>query len=734
MDCPSCGAPNPADKKFCGDCGVPLAVRCPACGGENPPDKTFCGDCGARLEEEMPPLGRAAEAPAGELRQVTILFCDLAGYTALSEALDAEAMHGLLNRYFETVDGLVTSFGGTIDKHIGDAVMALFGAPVAHDNDPERAVRAAVAIHDAIAELGSDLSQPIGVHIGIASGQVVASGTGSDAHREYTVTGDSVNLASRLDDLASPGETFISEAVHRAVSHVADCAAVGEVAVKGIAEPVRVWRILGIGSGRAPGTGHPFVGREAELGQFAGVLEACRRTGAGLSIHVRGEPGIGKTRLVDEFEATARGAGFDCHTGLVLDFGVGKGQDAIRAAVRSLLGIAPGADKAHRATAADAAVAGGLLDGDRRVFLNDLLDLPQPTALEAMFDAMDNETRGRGRRETVAQLVRRSSAGRPVMIRIEDIHWARPLELAYLSTLASTVIECPALLIMTSRREGDPIDQAWRSAAGECPLMTIDLAPLRRAEALALATEFVDARLAEACVERAEGNPLFLEQLLRSAEESLEGVPGSIRSIVLARMDRLGEQDKRALQAASVLGQRFSLPALRYLIEDPDYGCGDLVEHFLVRPDGEDFLFSHALIREGVYGSLLKATRRELHRKAAERFADRDPVLRAEHLDRAEDPAAPRAYLEAAHAQTAVHRYERARQLVSRGLELAREKTDVYELTCFLGDVLRELGAIDGSIEAFQRALDNARDDVERCQAWIGQAAGMRVVDRYDAA
>jgi tetratricopeptide (TPR) repeat protein len=295
---------------------------------------------------------------------------------------------------------------------------------------------------------------------------------------------------------------------------------------------------------------------------------------------------------------------------------------------------------------------------------------------------------------------------------------------------------------MTSRVEGDPLDEAWRGQTRESPPVTIDLGPLRKQEALALAGGFLDAhsRFALACIERAAGNPLFLEQLLRDAEESARaeggggGVPGSIQSLVLARMDRLDPADRRALQAASVLGQRFAPEALRHLIDDSGYGCTGLVRHYLVRPEGEGFLFAHALIWEGVYGSLLNTRKRELHRRAAAWFAGRDPVLHAEHLDRAGDPAAPQAYLAAARAETAAYHTERALGLAERGLALARERADVGALLCFKGEVLHDRGAIPESIAAHERALELAGDDAERCRAWLGLAAGMRVTDRLDEA
>ncbi len=727
--CTGCGTPLPADARFCGECGAPVARV-----AEAPP---AARDLNADARPEPPPTASPELAGPGERRQVAILFADLSGFTRLSSELDAEELHALVGRVFEAIDGVVEDCGGTVDKHIGDAVMALFGAPVAYGDDPVRSVRAAFDIHAAMARLSDELSRTLEVHVAIASGEVVAGGLGRDGHEEYTVVGESVNLASRLNDRAEAGETLISDAVYRAVSSHFDCEPLGEVSVKGLDKPVRAWRVRAVQEKTPDRRRGPFIGRRSELGQFASVVDSCRETGSGQAILVRGEAGIGKSRLVEELEAIAEARGFTGHKGLILDFGVGKGQDAIPALVRSLLGSPPGGEDGVRQAAADRAVADGLLQPEQRAFLNDLLDLPQPTEMRAMYDAMDNATRNRGKQAAVAGLIRGASARAPIMLTVENIHWADALHLADLAAMASAVKDSPAVLVMASRTDGDPLDQAWRSATQGCPLLTIDLGPLRREEAVALAGEFIDAtnRFVMRCIERAEGNPLFLEQLLRSAEAGEDdSVPASIQSLVLARMDRLPPADKRALQAASVIGERFSLDTLRHLLGEPDYGCTRLVEHYLVRPDGEDYLFAHALIHDGVYSSLLKTGRRDLHGRAAEWFARRDPVLRAEHLDRAEDAAAPGAYLEAAREQASDYRFDRAWTLAERGIELARDAADAYALTCLQGELLRDLGSVPESIEAYRTALDIAGDDAQRCRAWIGLAAGMRVLDRYDEA
>ena len=239
-------------------------------------------------EDEPAAEPPALTAIAGERRQVTVLFADIAGYTSLSSRLGAEKTHAMLNRYFEAVDGIVESYGGSIDKHMGDNVMAVFGAPVAHDDDPLRAVRAALDIHERMVVLSDEAGHSLSAHIGIASGQVVASGTGSDAHREYTVTGDSVNVASRLQDKAAPGETLISDAVCRAVTEKVDCESLGDIEIKGLDALVHAWRVSTLRAGDEDRKRVAFIGRRAEQAQFAGVVEACHANGAGQAVVVRG--------------------------------------------------------------------------------------------------------------------------------------------------------------------------------------------------------------------------------------------------------------------------------------------------------------------------------------------------------------------------------------------------------------------------------------------------------------
>ncbi|HYM03125.1 MAG TPA: adenylate/guanylate cyclase domain-containing protein [Stellaceae bacterium] len=667
--------------------------------------------------------------PATERRQVTILFADLCGFTALSQALDPEELQRIVGRYTALVDAIVEGYGGHVDKHIGDAVMALFGAPVAHGDDPIRAARAAIDIHLAVDGLGREFGRDLAAHLGIASGEVVAGGLDRAGQRDYTVLGDSVNIAARLVAAAQPGQTIISDPVYRALSGAAKCEPLGEIRLKGLDKPMRAWRLGELSTDVRSNRG-PFVGRVLELDQLKGILAACRTTGSGQVVYLRGDAGIGKTRLVEEVTRLAVQHGIAAHRGLVLDFGVGRGQDPVRALIRSLLGVDAAAGEDMRRGAAAHAVAGGLVPADRAVFLDDLLDLPQTTAMRALYDAMDNNVRNRGKREVAARLVDAVGRRQPILMVVEDLHWADPATLSYLASIATAVRGVPAMLLMTSRLEGDPIGSAWRASIAGTPLTTIDLGPLRMDEALSMASAFIDTtqRVALACIERAAGNPLFLDQLLRNAEEgSDETLPGSIQSLVLARMDRLSPLDKQALQAASVLGQRFDLATLRHLLKNGDYECKLLVDQVLIQPEGEAFLFSHALVQQGVYSSMLKARRRELHREAASWFEGRDRVLWAQHLDRAEDAGASRAYCEAAEALKSGYHFDHALQLVERGLTIATSAVDRHALMCLNGELLYDLGAIPESIEVYRKALDAAPDDVARCRASIGLAEGLRV-------
>jgi class 3 adenylate cyclase/tetratricopeptide (TPR) repeat protein len=684
---------------------------------------------------------RSPERVASERRHLTILASEIVAASGPAGRLDPEEQHEIVDRFRVTCTTRIEQFGGIVAQRRDDGVIAYFGYPTAHEDDAERAVRASLAIRDAVAALMP--SPAIQARIGIASGIVVVrEGPGPGGAPERSATGSPATLGARLLSLAEPGAVLIAPETWRLVGELFAYRDLGQQSVPGFAEPIRIRQVLGPGSvasrfeAMRRGLG-PLVGRQLELEQLKTTLEFCVTAGRGRSVYVRGEAGIGKTRLLHEFLDMARQRGFACHSGWVLDFGAGAGRDAIGALARDLLDVpANGDDDAVRA-AMERAFASGLSERGDEVFLNDLLQVPQPISLRAVYDAMDNRTRNEGKRRAIERLVQHASRLRPRLLAVEDVHWADAGTLTYLATLATIVATCPAVLIMTSRFEQDPLDQRWRAQAGTSPLLSIDLAPLHPEDAATLAAPFLSAfaDLAKRCVERAGGNPLFLEQLMRNAVEGdSSSVPGSVQSLAQARLDRLGPDDKTALQAASVLGQRFDRDALAYLLDEPDLDANRLLAREMVYAVGDEFLFAHALIHEAVYASLLKSRRGELHRRAADWFARRDATLRASHLDRAGDAATARAYLEAAETQRREYRYEAARGLVTRGLELATDRADRFALSRLLGNIVYELGDMAASRAAFEAALAAAEHDVERCQAWIGSAEVKRVMDDYDGA
>lgn len=708
--------------RFCTACGVALAAGA-----------RFCAQCGAPVAGEPaapPPVSTAelaSQRPGAGRRHAIILFVDIAGYTPLSQRLDPEDVHALLARFFEIVDQLIVDHGGHVDKHIGDAVMAVFGAPVAHDNDALRAATAALAIHKAVAQLEA-AGGPVSVRIGIAGGEVVADETGSARHREYTVTGEAVNLAARLQALAAPGETLIDTAIESALGIQAEMQQREAASIKGFDRPLPVWLLKSLRPATATAT--PFVGRAAQLSQLVGALEGCRHNAYGQTIVVRGEAGMGKTRLIEEFRRRADTAEFRCVTAHVLDFGAGVGSDPIRQLAQALLSVGLDVDIEAREASIAAAIGEGTADADMASFLYDLLNLAQPASLQPIYDAMSPAARAAGRARAVAKLCRRLAHRQPLLVIVEDAHWADAAMLGALARLARRMAECPGLLVMTSRLEGDPFDRAWRAAARDAALMMVDLPPLRREEATALASALAAELdgIIENCVTRADGNPLFLVQLLKSAATASTDLPGTVQSLAQARMDRLDPGARAVLQVAAAIGQRFPIQLLRAIDAEADRHCATLVDELFLRREGDGYMFAHALIRDGIYASLLRPQRRAIHGPIATWYADRDPALRAEHLERAEDAGAPAAYLAAAEIRAAALQPEEALALVRRGTAIAATAENRRALALKEGELLHDLGQGRDALTAYRLARELAETDDERCRALLGIASAHRLL------
>lgn len=665
-------------------------------------------------------------------RQVTVMFTDISGFTSLSSNLDAEDTHALLNRFFAVTDGIVEKYGGRIDKHIGDAVMAVFGAPISHSNDSERAARAALDIHKAMASF----DPPLSCHIGIASGQVIASDTGSQTHSEYTITGDGVNLASRLTELASAGDTVVSDHIQRALGPLFVGETLGAQDIKGFATPIEVFLLSRMARDMRTRR-HRFIGRHRELSLFTSALERCKNHAKG-EIHVLlGEPGIGKTHLSEEIAELAASLGFRIHDGAVMDFGALEGQSAVQAVIASLLDLDSTADQPTRLNAIQNAVDLGWISSANDTHLRALLDVDQEAGPAEVYAALDNNARRRARRNVIGELMRARCSQSPVLIRIEDAHWAQSDVMTAFAHIGSATANLPIILLMTSRVAGDPFSQEWQSQTDGAFLTKLELTALNDDHARELIAEFdrIDPELLEACVQRAGGNPLFLEQLLRNIDALRdEEIPGSIQGLVQSRLDALDAASRAAIQAASVLGPRFAPDALQYLLADQKLETGVLVRSALIREDGNALQFAHALIRDGSYETLIKSDRVRLHLRAADWYEGRDASLRARHLERAGSPEAAAAYLQACENLIQAYQYDEAETLIARALDLKTSAENRFDLLCVGSELMRLRGLSSEAINAFQDAAELAISALQKYRVHIGLAQAARQASQYSIA
>lgn len=659
-----------------------------------------------------------AVAATPERRQVAVLFADLCGFTELSTSVDAEELRRIAGRFLARADEIVVARGGTVDKHIGDATMAIFGAPIAHEDDALRAVAAADDLQRAMSALSSELGRELATHVGIALGDVVAGEVGGDLRSDYTVVGEAVNLAARLVGEAGRGETMMSEAVWRLVASRVRATEMGERSLKGIARPQRFWRLDGLGEGAAS-TRLPFVGREVELAQASAVLSTAQ---PGALLHLRGEAGIGKSRMLAEILANASEQGATPIMAHAVDFGTARRQVPLRVLAETLIGHRP------------QWIEESAVDARLRAAVHDVVERPMPPDLAAPYRAMEDSRRAAARAEAVAELTATVASTTPLVIVIEDLHWADDTLRAFLRLLARRTATARLVVVTTSRPESDPVDAAFRRDLAGVSVVVLELGPLRGAaiEALArAAASKVDQTVIASFINRSGGNPLFLEQLaLSMAEAQTAELPGSIRGLIQARLDRLARADRAALQAASVYGQRVPLAALRALAGSDGYDPRPLIDAGLLIDDGGGMLvFGHALIQEGTYASLLRETARQLHRRAADWLGESEPELRAQHLDRAGDPAAADAYRLAAEALRRSGRLSVARERAERGVQLAASDAQLVALSLLAGHLHLDLGSPRDARDRFAAALAKASETADRGEAEFGMAAALRITD-----
>jgi tetratricopeptide (TPR) repeat protein len=459
---------------------------------------------------------------------------------------------------------------------------------------------------------------------------------------------------------------------------------------------------------------------------------AARR---GRAVVVRGDAGIGKSALLAALAAECHPQDVAIHVVRVLDFGQAARERPIPALAARFLGLATDASDAERCAAVERSVRERTLESADAALADELLGIGAPNAAHGAVP-LDNAARERGRSRVLHGLLAGLARLRPQLVVVEDLHWADAVEVAQLADLAAAASTQPVLLALTTRADGDPVSAAWRARARGCPVTTLDLAPLADDEAheLAAAYDGLTASVVDRCIETAAGNPLYLEQLSRAAQHGQTELPGSVRSLLLARVERLEPVTRHALLAAAVLGSRFTLGALRHLLADPTFEIGELRTAGLIGGDAEECHFSHALIRDAVYGSLLRSLKQDWHARAAVWYHGVDHGLEADHLAAAGDAGASSAYLRGAAQEQRAHRLESALNYALRARETAVHAADLFESCAMLGDVYLAKGRTDDAIAAYRESIDLAASGAARARAWLGLATSLRVCDRYDEA
>jgi class 3 adenylate cyclase/tetratricopeptide (TPR) repeat protein len=609
--------------------------RCAACGEENPDRFRFCGACGA-------PLAPSRRQRGQERRLVTVLFSDLVGFTARSDQADPEDVGALLRPYHGRLRAEIERFGGTLDKFIGDAVLAVFGAPVAHEDDPERGVRCALGMLAAIAELNQahpDLA--LSVRIAIATGQALVT----PGQETEGVVGDVVNTASRLQGVAPAGGVVVGEGTWRATRRQFEYQQLEPVRVKGKADPVPIWRLLEATSRTGADTVRqrsPLVGREQELDRLRRLLEGAMAERTARLVSIVGEPGVGKSRLVGELHEwlDARPELVAWRQGRCLPYGEGVTFWALGEIVKAQAGILESDEPSRAAAKLEASVAALLAEASERGWLK--------ARLAALLGLAASEAAAKPERAELFAAWRRFleaiAADRPLVLVVEDLHWADPAMLEFLEDLVDHSTEVALLVVTTARPELLERHPGW--GAGGPHATQVALAPLDDGQtahliAALLGRPVLPAELQALLLERAGGNPLYAEEFtqLLADRDLLAGdrlaattgipVPETVESLIAARLDTLAQERKALLQDAAVVGRVFWSGALAAIggVEAAEVrpGLQVLERKQLVRQartssveHQDEYGFWHALVRDVCYAQIPRAGRARRHRAAAE--------------------------------------------------------------------------------------------------------------------
>ena len=642
MTCSSCGAANREGRKFCAECGAPLTAACPACGAGNEPGERFCGECGAPLSADAPPARR--EAPAAERRLVSVLFADLVGFTTISESRDAEEVRELLSRYFDACRRLIELYGGTVEKFIGDAVMAVWGTPTATEDDAERAVRAGLDLVAAVTALGDEVGAPqLRARAGVLTGEAAVT---IDAEGQGMVAGDLVNTASRIQSAAQPGTVLVGDATRRASEAAVAYAPAGEHELKGKAEPVALWRPLRVTSGRqgafkGAGLEAPFVGRDRDLRKIKDLFHASAEDRRAHLLSVTGIAGIGKSRLAWEFEKYVDGLADTAywHRGRCLSYGEGVTYWALADMVRMRCRISEEDDAATALSKLDATLSEHLLEADERHFVEPRLAQLLGFGEQGSGEKQDLFAAWRLFFERLADVY-------PTVLVFEDVQWADESLVDFVEYLLEWSRSSPLLVVTLGRPE--LLDRRPTWGAGHRNFASLYLEPLSAdamEELLAGLVPGLPDGLREQILSRAEGVPLYAVETVRmlldrgllvadgpvyrpAGEIEALDVPETLQALIAARLDGLQPDERRLLQDGAVLGKTFTsraLSAVSGMAEDElEPILSALVRKEVLSlqadprsPEQGQYGFLQDLVRHVAYETLSRRERRARHLAAA---------------------------------------------------------------------------------------------------------------------
>ncbi len=623
MRCPRCGHENPEGQRFCGDCGIAISATCGTCGSLNAPGQRFCGSCGAPLAPaaETGRAGSQAEQAiptTTERRLVSVLFADLVGFTTLSESRDPEEVRELLTRYFEESRRVVERYGGVVEKFIGDAVMALWGSPVAHEDDAERAVRAALELTALVRDLGADVGAPdLRARAGVLTGEAAVT-LGSE--HQGMVAGDLVNTASRIQSVAPAGSVFVGESTMRTTDAVISYEPAGSFELKGKETPIDLWRadrVVGLrGLGRMTAIEPPFTGRDRELRLIKDLLHDSAEHGKVHLVSVQGVAGIGKSRLVWELEKYVDGLITDIwwHQGRCLAYGEGVAFWALGEMIRGRAGILEDEESPAASAKLAKAIEQHIPDPDERRFVRPRLG-----------HLLGLEEGGVGDQENLFAACRiffeRIADQGPSIMVFEDIHWADSALLDFIEYLVEWSRDRPIFVLTLARPELAERRPSW--GAGTRNFTSIFLEPLDSDEMGSLLSDPIpglpdDVR--QRILERAEGIPFYAVETVRmlidrgilvrengafrleGSVETLE-VPESLQALIAARLDGLEPSERRLLQDGSVLGRTFTLQGLCAITGLPEAEVTSLLGS-LVRKEVLSISIDPLLSDRGQYGFL----------------------------------------------------------------------------------------------------------------------------------